>query len=430
MSRRSYINHASNHNARNPFKSLLRLIRKISRKTLDICSKILYNALHGRISVFRKTHRSTTLHNRVLQETLSYATLLREAYRLRSVVTQVLRKQLKVSGFQTAFKFLVRTTRKGDGKMNKFSFVRKLGLAASLLIALVLAGCAGGGSDDPAPPPPVIPVAKLMLEVTPANGATSVPKDGNIVAVVKYENAGTFVPAIDMLCNGTSVKSGNRAEVMEPLAGRVTYTQAYKGAYSALCTVTVDIAASGTGGASAPAHAVAQNSVTLETAPWWPPANITPMGVKVYGTEFSQLPAGCTSVYATPFDQSSGFSACWKDFVKTNKMKWVQTSRTMLGTTPAVQATRPIIFAAFITPKGRFQVMTMYADTGDSINQFEDIDSMITPEGIEFMIGNDQGYIFHEKISTACWQLRWNPPTTTPNVSSNVWDFESVTCPL
>lgn len=245
MSRRSYINHASNQSARNPFKSLLRLIQKISRKILDICSKILYNALHGRISVFRKTHRNTTLHNGVLQETPSYATLLREAYRLRSVVTQVLRKVLKVFGFQTAFKFLVRTTRKGDGKMNKFSFVRKLGLAASLLTVLVLAGCAGGGSDVTLPTPVA---GNVAITVSPTDNTKGVARDSKVTLTYASTTKSYASSTGTLSCDGNSLVL---TQSTDTVTQKVTFAPATVLPYGSTCIGQGTSTASGLdGGAS------------------------------------------------------------------------------------------------------------------------------------------------------------------------------------
>ncbi len=322
---------------------------------------------------------------------------------------------------------VMKTRNISHGQLAVFAFT--LVAAATLLSA-----CGGGGGSSPTnPPPPVTPTATLALKsATPANGATGVAAKGVATVVVSYQNTGTFTQTLDVKCNSVSARTGV-TESLDPLKGELTYTVNYTAPNLTICSISGNVSGKGTGGATDPATVSVNNTFTTEAAvaAFWPPKNLTPMGVKVLGTEFSQLPAGCTSVYATPFTPSSGFSVCWKDFVTANKMKWVQTSRTMVGTTPIAQATRPIVFAAFITLTGRHQVMTMYADTGELINQGEIInEGQVSPLGIDFMFGNDQGYIFREKTSSICYQWRWNPPTTVAGVSSNVWDFASVTCPL
>lgn len=240
------------------------------------------------------------------------------------------------------------------------------------------------------------------------------------------------IVSVSILSGNNVSVAGNASLSQDKLSITITPTSALP--YSATLTVTVKATNEANVEGSVAATIATEANVHSCPAPsvWTTGLNacVYPMGVKVLGTELAQLPAGCISVYATPFVQSSGFSACWKDFVVANKMKWLQTSRTMVGAMPVEQSTRPLAFASFITPTGRYQVMTMYADTGDLMNIAADIDFQVFHNGIDFVVGNDQGYLIREKTTSKCYQWRWNPPTTTVGIGSNVWDFESVTCPL
>lgn len=341
------------------------------------------------------------------------------------------------------------------------AYFGRLTAMSLLLTAALLTACGGGGSGATtvAPPPPTPIAGNLSITVTPTDGATGVARDTKVVLTYASSTNSYASSTGTLSCDGTSI---TLAQSTDQTTKKVTFAPASVFPYGKTCISQGTSTASGLdGGASTivswkttftteqitckvgeqpsadgqtcvlvpcPTGTTLTNGVCVANA-WWPPKNVTPMGVKVFGTEFSQLPAGCTSVYATPFTPSSGFSACWKEFVTTNKMKWVQTSQTMVGTTPSSQATRPIIFAAFVTPTGRYQVITMYADTGDNINPFGDIDGQVAHDVIDFVVGNDRGYILREKTTGNCWQWRWNPPTTTPGVSSNVWDFQSASCP-
>lgn len=338
------------------------------------------------------------------------------------------------------------------------AYFGRLTAMSLLFTAFLLAACGGGGSGGTTVPPPTpTPVAgNLTIKVDPTDGATGVARDAKIV-LTYASSTGTYASSTGTLsCNGTS---STLAQATDQVAKKVTFTPAAVLPYGSTCAAQGTSTATGLdGGASTtvswkttftteqlvcktgeslsadgqtcipvacPTGTTLTNGVCVANA-WWPPKNVTPMGVKVFGTEFSQLPAGCTSVYL-PYP-SKEFSACWKDFVVANKAEWLQTTVKMTGSGAAFQD-RPIIFSAFVTPKGKYQVLTMFGDTGDLMNPAADIDVQVAHDVIDFVVGNDQGYIIREKTSTNCYQWRWNPPTTVAGVGSNVWNFLSVTCP-
>jgi len=71
---------------------------------------------------------------------------------------------------------------------------------------------------------------------------------------------------------------------------------------------------------------------TPAEAVWWPPATITPMGVKVFGA--NQLPEGCTS----------WLEPCWKEAVRNGIVKFVDTPAKMVGL-PTANKDRSVVFA-------------------------------------------------------------------------------------
>ena len=141
---------------------------------------------------------------------------------------------------------------------------------------------------------------------------------------------------------------------------------------------------------------------------WWPPATITPMGVKVFGA--NQLPAGC----------NSWTQQCWKDAVANGTVKFIATSATMTG-----YNNRPVVFAYFRNTttafgvNGQWNFLPIYADDGSLVGS--DISGGTSAE-IDWANTNAIGIIFHDKTNGGCGQYAWD-------ASYKVWYAQPVTCP-
>jgi hypothetical protein len=133
-----------------------------------------------------------------------------------------------------------------------------------------------------------------------------------------------------------------------------------------------------------------------------------------------RLPVTCTSET----------QQCWKDLVMSGAIKWVSTSATMIG-----MDSRPIVIAIFIDNKigyngqdGLYHTHLVYADTGGKVGG-NDITDGGSASDFDWVVGNVDGALFRDKRDGACWQLKWNPPTTQSGVASSVWNYTKVTCP-
>lgn len=122
--------------------------------------------------------------------------------------------------------------------------------------------------------------------------------------------------------------------------------------------------------------------------PWWPPATITPIGVKVFGANL--LPAGC----------DHWTQDCWHTAVTDGTVKFIATS----VLTP-VYANRPLIFAyyrhnstAFGTT-GLWQFLIMYTDDGSPAGF--DIAGGSASE-VDWVYGTSTGIIWHDKSLNIC----------------------------
>ncbi|MBR7799228.1 hypothetical protein [Undibacterium fentianense] len=312
------------------------------------------------------------------------------------------------------------------------NFIEHIVKILTAIMAISLAACGGGGGGGS-------PVSGGGN--TCANGATNyptctlpVPKPAftsfvftQIPTLIDKDAA--FPMTANYTGNVTSLKSSvvakcNNADVPASIAAwSTTSTSATSSmttttSYGANCTAEVTLIASGPDGDSLPSKA--SISWKVKDAPittWWPPKTSIPMGTRVDGTEFKQLPAGCTSVNMQ----------CWKDFVTNGQAVFVQTSAKMDGSGAGVE-NRPIIFGVILRPDGKTNIMTFFADTGELMNPSAEITQSWSPE-LSYVIGNDKGYIIKEKNSGACYQWRWNGPAST-NGSVNVWDYAVVSCPF
>ncbi len=261
-----------------------------------------------------------------------------------------------------------------------------------------------------------------LASVTPAQGAVDVPTTANVAFVYNYTNATSFAPGIvSASCNGTAVASSASAPVDDAGKQQVTVKVNVSAMPNSTgCTVSLNtVTATGTGG-SKNASTVITSFTTIAAAAWWPPKNVAPMGTKVFGTDLTQLPADCTSET----------QQCWKDLVMSGAIKFVSTSATMVGFN-----NRPIVIANFYDakmgnngPYGLYHTHLVYADTGEKVGG-NDITNGGMAVDLDWNVGNAEGELFRDLRDGACWQLRWNPPTTQSGVSSNVWNYTLVTCP-
>ncbi len=331
---------------------------------------------------------------------------------------------------------------------------QSLATIAVLVTAITLAGCGGGGgsSGGVTPPPPLVPVNAVMtVTVTPSDGATSVARDSNVVMTYNV-TSGTYTSTTGTLsCAGTSFVL---AQTTDTTGKKVTFSPSTALPYGSTCiaqgvatatgqnggsqaniswksTFSVEQLVCKTGeevknGACVPITCPAGQELSGNTCitSWWPPANITPMGTKVYGSEAVRLPVDCTKES----------QQCWKDLVKSGAIKWLATSATMTGLESPLN-TRPVVIAFYLDNKigyngqvGLYHTHIIYADTGEKIGG-TDITNGGSASDVDWVVGNNLGVLFRDKRSGACLQLKWNPPTTQSGVSSNVWDFIIVPCP-
>lgn len=317
---------------------------------------------------------------------------------------------------------------------------RAFGAALVLAAALALVACGGGGGGSSSGGGGGNPTctngatnypscnnqpqdAVVTFDVTPKDGATGVKRDGATVTLTWNVTTGgtATTTVIGFSCNGINIQTDN------VLGANSSFTLTPKATslpnYADVCVAQIQLNAPGLNGGAAKTVQV-KTTFTIEAAPACtaPQTFVTgvgacayPMNTKVLRSALKQLPAGCTSVN----------QQCWKDFVKAGNVVWLTTTATMAAS--STPNSRPIIFASFITPTGRDQVLTMFADTGELMNTVADIDFQIINEGIDYLSGNNLGYFFLTKNRTpnVCFQWRF---LGAPN---NVWDFATLgSCPL
>jgi hypothetical protein len=269
---------------------------------------------------------------------------------------------------------------------------------ATLATAFLLVACgggggggsSGGGGSTPDTTPPVLTLATS----SPATTTTT------IVFTSDEDLSGTVSVTVK---NGTATVAG--ATALGAAGRSIVWTPSASLAFST--SYSVSASASDLSGNVGTATGVVM-TVADPTA-WWPPATITPVGVKVFGA--AQIPAGCTS----------WFQQCWKDLVKSGGMKFIETPAVMTGVN-----SRPIVFAFYQNASGIWKVLPMYRDTGELVSS--DISSGVSIE-IDWAQGTTLGGAFHEKTSGDCYETTWFPPTTTPGVRSAEWANTKVTCP-
>ena len=277
-------------------------------------------------------------------------------------------------------------------------WLRRLGSpGVSLFLASALVACGGGGDGGSTTPTP-----------TPSNPATGIVTANG--CVVMDDNASCNATASWATQNASSPRlSSGGATISTLAAGSATFAVplgtsavAISNGNTVLASVNV-VAACG-------ASSLAVNGVCKSNpSAWWPPATITPIGVKVYGA--SPIPAGCTSWY----------QQCWKDLVRNGEVKFIETPQVMTGIN-----SRPIVFAFYRNASGLWNTLPTYRDTGELVGS--DIFGGISQE-YDWAQGTAHGIIIHEKASGDCYEKAYYPPTTQPGVPSAIWDVKRVSCP-
>ena len=195
-------------------------------------------------------------------------------------------------------------------------------------------------------------------------------------------------------------------------------------AFGALITTIATaflLTACGGGGSSGATPATPTVVGTPGSAYWASATKVTEVTPAMQAV-VTRLPVACTSSAQT----------CWEDLVKTpGKIPFVSTTAVMIGFN-----VRPIVAGYFQDNKigsngqdGLYHIWLAYGDTGEKATGND-----ITDGGFAAVIkrvANDPlgtGFIFQDGTG-ACWRLKWNPPTATPGVASNIWNVVTATCP-
>ncbi len=326
------------------------------------------------------------------------------------------------------------------------AYFGRLTAMSLLLTAALLTACGGGGSGATtvAPPPPTPVAGNLTISVSPADGATGVARDTKVV-LTYASSTGTYASSTGTLsCDGTSI---TLAQSTDQTTKKVTFAPAAVLPYGSTCVAQGTSTATGLdGGASTTVNwkttftteqLVCKNGESLSADgqtcipvacptgttltggicvanAWWPPKNITPMGVKVLSSSLNQLPAGCLSFTID----------CFKSFVSVGMMTAVNTTAVMTGM-PAPD-NRALVTLAYKAPSGKPQLTLFFADNGEVA--VRDVIDVNTSDPIDWVMGNERGYIVKHSVDGTCWQWKWNyNPTTGKGL---FWDYEAATCPL
>ena len=280
--------------------------------------------------------------------------------------------------------------------MKKFMSSPRAFGALILSIALALVACGGGGDSSPTPTTPVVDTNGPVLTLATAaplstTGSIVVtanePLNGSGI-IVTVKNGAATVPVT------TSFGIDGKTETIRPVTS-----------WPDGSVLTITASASDTSGNVG----TASFTLATEAIAWWPPKNITPVGVKVFGA--SQIPAGCTS----------WFQQCWKDLVKNGGMKFIETPQVMTGIN-----SRSIVFAFYKNANGLWSTLPIYRDTGELVGS--EISGGVSLE-YDWVQGTARGIIVHEKVSGNCYETAYYPPTTQPGVPSAVWANTQVSCP-
>ncbi len=320
------------------------------------------------------------------------------------------------------------------------------------MLCAVLSACGGGGgggsSGLPASLPAFVPGVvdgAATVATLPVDSASGVKRDGLVVTITPTVTAGTFTSnttTTGLVCDGNPIVTADQAV----LGGQVltlTPSADKPPPYGSTCVAQGQVLASGANGGmqatvawkttftieQAPASSSASGCATPQVAATVGPFHVCayPMGSPVLGSQFQQLPADCTSANVDPSDPSSGFSACWSDFVNAGKVMWVQSSATMVGLlnadgTPDSRSTRPLIYGGFISGAGDSQIRQFYADTGELFNLFSLGDTDSTANNIRSVTGNQLGYLLVSGTPPTCMQWYFEP-TTGGAHGAEIWHY-------
>lgn len=231
------------------------------------------------------------------------------------------------------------------------------------------------------------------------------------LTVADLSSPTTFAAEMGTYASGQTLGGAYRAPIATASAGTVSFVATS----STTATLTLP------GGKVVPLERFYFGKTELT---WFnPPVKVTaePMGKKLFGLQLNRLPTQCTS----------DAQQCWKDLLANGSIKWAATSATMTGTT---LANRPIVIGLYVDNKigyngqdGLFHFQVYFADTGERAVG-NDITSGGLAVDLDWVYGNNLGALLRDKRDGACWQLKWNPPTTQSGVDSNVWNFRQVNC--
>lgn len=307
---------------------------------------------------------------------------------------------------------------------------------ATFVVALTLAACGGGGGGGSVTPPPVaqqpswsntvIPTAQAPASAQAV--ASSAPRKAAAQPADPWNGVDKVVATEQLLDFGQTFYSqyfpGARATaVFEQYRYRYyPETDCYLGVDQNTAGVHVMGCSFGT----SPAYVGQLTQFILPSGAvtsWWPPVFIQ-MGQNVTADQVVRLPAGCTSEVQT----------CYQDLVKSSAVKTFVTTATMVGA--ASNSTRPIAISLYmenavnpVTGLNRYHMHLVFADTGEKIAGNDILDAPFGAD-LDWVKSNELGGMFRDKRDGGvCWQLKWNPPTSTPGVASNVWNFNIVPCP-
>ncbi len=305
-------------------------------------------------------------------------------------------------------------------------------LFAALVTAFLLVACGGGGGGSSGGTTPTQPTTVTVncpngttatgATTTDANNACPLPK---LLSITPANGDRTVSPdtftgltvATDSLLDPTSLTTANIKLMIGSntnIAGTVSATADGKGfrfvptaklfygqIYDNFTATVMDklgrLLVVKSAFTTAPVQCFAPNvwDGTNCVAPaTWPPATITPVGVKVFGA--NQLPAGCTSAS----------QQCWKDAVANGTVKFISTPALMTSFN-----NRPVVFAYFRNTtvafgvNGLWNYLAFYADDGSLVGS--DIYGGTSSE-IDWVYGNTSGILVHEKSTGLCIQTAWD----------------------
>lgn len=264
-------------------------------------------------------------------------------------------------------------------------------LALVAIAALAACGGGGGGGTTTTPTGSITASASgCVIQQDAATCRVSITSTSTNAVTPQVKNAAGAVISTDP--NGTVP--------VDVRVGGDTYTFTF----GASSPATVTVSATCIAGTTANAAGVCKAPVV---ATWWPPATITPMGVKVFGA--NQLPVGC----------NRWADQCWRDAVANGTVKFV-------ATTATDSTGRPITFAYFRNTStafgvtGLWNVLAIYADDGSLAAN--DIFGGGSSE-IDYVFTNTDGVIVHDASNNLCTQLYYFDAGST-------WSPRAATCPL